>query len=101
MPETVAELGSTAPTSGTYKLSTLAELEQIKTWVGISTKTRSNDVVITSILNVLFNCGLIDFKIVEKTSKDDNFLNIKTMYQLIGVNTKLKTPTVERIKIKN
>ena len=76
-------------------------LEQIKTWVGISTKTRSNDVVITSILNVLFNCGLIDFKIVEKTSRDDNFLNVKTMYQLTGVNTKLKTPTVERIKIKN
>ena len=33
VPETVAALGSTAPTSGTYTLSTLAELQQIQAWV--------------------------------------------------------------------
>ena len=76
-------------------------LEQLKTWVGISTKTRSNDKVINSILQVLFNCGLIEYKMIEKVDNSTNFNNIKTLFQLVNVSNTLKTPTVERIKTKD
>lgn len=74
-------------------------LEQLKLWVGITTKTRSNDVVITSILEVLQLCGLINYRLVEKRD-ESNFNNIKTIYQIIEVKNEIKTPTVERIKSK-
>ncbi len=75
-------------------------LGQLKDWVGITTKTRSNDFIITSILNILYTCGLIDYQIIEKVDDTTNFKNIKTIYQIINVNNELKTKQVQRIKSK-
>ena len=75
-------------------------LGQLKDWVGITTKTRSNDFIITSILNILHTCGLIDYQIIEKVDDTTNFKNIKTIYQIINVNNELKTKQVQRIKSK-
>jgi len=55
-------------------------LEQVKTWVGISTKTRSNDEIITNILKVLYTCGLIEYRMIDKIDNTTNFGNIKTMF---------------------
>ena len=55
-------------------------LEQVKTWVGISTKTRSNDDIITNILKVLYTCGLIEYRMIDKIDNTTNFGNIKTMF---------------------
>ena len=76
-------------------------LEQVKTWVGISTKTRSNDEIITNILKVLYTCGLIEYRMIDKIDNTTNFGNIKTMFQLVGVSNELKTKEVQRIKVKD
>lgn len=66
----------------------LFTLDQIKTWVGISTKTRSNDTVVTNILLVLKRIGLIDYELTTVVD-ESNFQNIKTMYQLDWVKNNI------------
>ncbi len=63
-------------------------LEQIKTWIGTSTKTRSNDNVITNILFVLKQIGLIDYHLVTQVD-EDNPTNVKTVYQIDWVRNKV------------
>lgn len=57
-------------------------LEQIKKHIGICTTTRSNDEVITNILFVLQKLGLIKYSLKALKQENDNFDNIKTIYQL-------------------
>ena len=56
-------------------------LAQIKSAIGISTSTRSNDDVITNILFVLAKIGLIKYSLAAVAQKDE-FENIKTIYQV-------------------
>ena len=57
-------------------------LEQIKKHIGICTTTRSNDEIITNILFVLQKLGLIKYSLRALKQENDNFDNIKTIYQL-------------------
>ena len=57
-------------------------IEQVKSYVGISTTTRSNNDVITNILYVLEKIGLIKYSLSTLTQDNDSFQNIKTIYQL-------------------
>lgn len=63
-------------------------LDQIKTWIGTSTKTRSNDSVITNILFVLKKIGLIDYHLVTQFD-EDNPTSVKTVYQIDWVRNKV------------
>lgn len=56
-------------------------LDQIKVHIGISTKTTSNNEIITNILYILQKLGLIKYRLV-MTHNKDIFTNIKTVYQL-------------------
>lgn len=56
-------------------------LAQIKSAIGISTSTRSNDNTVTNILYVLEKIGLIKYSLTTQTQKDE-FENIKTIYQI-------------------
>ena len=49
-------------------------LSQIKTFVGLSTKTRSNDEIIDDILLVLKKIGLINYKVVQVEEKKANIV---------------------------
>lgn len=57
-------------------------LEQIKKHIGICTTTRSNDEIVTNILFVLQKLGLIKYSLKALKQENDNFDNIKTIYQL-------------------
>ena len=59
-------------------------LEQVKTWIGVSTRTRSNDAAITNILCVLKKIGLINYSLVTQVD-ESNFSNVKTVYQITSV----------------
>lgn len=70
-----------------YYANGLSEFEftigQIKTFIGISNKTRSNDKTITDILMVLQKLGLIEYELKTKVNEEDSFNNVKTVYKLI------------------
>lgn len=55
-------------------------LMQVKTYIGISTTTKSNDEIITNILFVLQKIGLIKYSMTEAPGSE--FGNIKTIYQI-------------------
>lgn len=55
-------------------------LMQVKTYIGISTTTKSNDEIITNILFVLQKIGLIKYSMTEALGSE--FGNIKTIYQI-------------------
>ena len=57
-------------------------LDQIKSYIGISTTTRSNNDIITNILYVLEKIGLIKYSLTTLKQDGDSFQNIKTIYQL-------------------
>ena len=64
-------------------------LDQIKTQIGISTSTRSNNDTITNILYVLEKIGLIKYSLTTMQQEMDSFQNIKTIYQLDWLTNKL------------
>lgn len=57
-------------------------LKEVKQYIGISVKTRSNDSVITNILYVLQKIGLIKYSLTTQTQGSEEFQDIKTIYQL-------------------
>jgi Mn-dependent DtxR family transcriptional regulator len=57
-------------------------LEQIKSYIGISTATRSNNDTVTNILYVLEKVGLIKYSLTTLKQEADTFQNVKTIYQL-------------------
>lgn len=57
-------------------------LDQIKSYIGISTSTRSNNDTVTNILYVLEKIGLIKYSLTTSKQEADTFQNIKTIYQL-------------------
>jgi hypothetical protein len=57
-------------------------LDQIKSYIGISTSTRSNNDIITNILYVLEKIGLIKYSLSTMKQEADSFQNVKTIYQL-------------------
>lgn len=57
-------------------------LDQVKSYVGISTSTRSNNDTITNILYVLERIGLIKYSLTTSKQEADTFQNVKTIYQL-------------------
>lgn len=63
-------------------------LEQIKTFVGISFKTRSNDSVVTNILLVLKKLGLIDYRLTTQLDTS-SFSNVKTIYEILWVKNQI------------
>lgn len=60
-------------------------LANIKENIGISTKTRSNDYIITDILEVLAQLGLISYHLEEAITKEC----FKTIYRLDNINNKI------------
>lgn len=64
-------------------------LAQIKSAIGVSTNTRSNDDVITNILFVLERIGLIKYSLTAISQKDE-FENIKTIYQVDWMTNEIK-----------
>ena len=64
-------------------------LEQLKQCIGICTSTRSNDNVITNILYVLQKIGLIDYRMTSLKQEDDNFNNVKTVYEIMCVRNEV------------
>ena len=57
-------------------------LDQVKSYIGISTSTRSNNDIITNILYVLEKIGLIKYSLTTMKQEADTFQNVKTIYQL-------------------
>ena len=57
-------------------------LDQIKAFIGISTNTRSNNDIVVNILYILQKIGLIRYSLTTFKQENDNFENIKTIYQL-------------------
>jgi len=57
-------------------------LDQVKSYIGISTSTRSNNDIITNILYVLEKIGLIKYSLTTMRQEADTFQNVKTIYQL-------------------
>ena len=64
--------------------------EQIKKFIGISSTTRSNDDIISNILFALQKIGLIKCKLTS-VKQEDNFENIKTIYEIEEVVLKIQT----------
>ena len=65
-------------------------LEQVKAQIGIATTTRSNDNIVTNILFILEKIGLIKYELTSVKQTDDNFQNIKTIYQLTWLTNEIK-----------
>ena len=65
-------------------------LEQIKKHIGISTKTRSNDDIITNILFVLKKIGLIDYEMTTAKQGETNFQNVKTIYAITWMTNRIQ-----------
>jgi biotin operon repressor len=57
-------------------------LDQVKSYIGISTSTRSNNDIVTNILYVLEKVGLIKYSLTTMKQEADTFQNVKTIYQL-------------------
>ena len=65
-------------------------LDQVKAFIGISIKTRSNNDIITNILYVLEKIGLIRYSLTTLQQDEDSFQNVKTIYQLDQLTLTLK-----------
>lgn len=65
-------------------------LEQIKQYIGICATTRSNDSIVTNILYVLEKIGLIKYQMSTVQQEEDNFANIKTIYELTWLTNSLQ-----------
>lgn len=65
-------------------------LGSIKEAIGISSKTRSNDYIITDILEVLAQLGLIKYHLDELVSVEC----FKTIYKIDNINNKITSPDV-------
>ena len=63
-------------------------LMQVKSYIGISTATKSNDEIITNILFVLQKIGLIKYSMTEAPGSE--FGNIKTIYQIDWMTNDVK-----------
>ena len=63
-------------------------LAQVKRYIGICDTTRSNDDTITNILFTLQKLGLIKYQLTAE-SQEDNFNNIKTIYELEWLTNKI------------
>ena len=57
-------------------------IEQIKKYIGISTSTRSNDEVVSNILYVLQQIGLIRYSVINQKQEADTFQNVKMVHRL-------------------
>ena len=64
-------------------------LDQVKSYIGISTSTRSNNDIITNILYVLEKLGLIKYSLTTMSQDTDTFQNVKTIYQLDWLTNKI------------
>lgn len=65
-------------------------LDQVKSYIGISTATRSNNDIVTNILYVLEKLGLIKYSLTTYQQENDSFQNVKTIYQLEWLTNTLK-----------
>lgn len=63
-------------------------LMQVKSYIGISTATKSNDEIITNILFVLQKIGLIKYSMTAEQGSE--FGNIKTIYQIDWMTNDVK-----------
>lgn len=63
-------------------------LMQVKSYIGISTATKSNDEIITNILFVLQKIGLIKYSMT--TEQGSEFGNVKTIYQIDWMTNDVK-----------
>lgn len=63
-------------------------LMQVKSYIGISTATKSNDEIITNILFVLQKIGLIKYNMT--TEQGSEFGNVKTIYQIDWMTNDVK-----------
>lgn len=63
-------------------------LMQVKSYIGISTATKSNDEIITNILFVLQKIGLIKYSMTEAPGSE--FGNVKTIYQIDWMTNDVK-----------
>lgn len=57
-------------------------IEQIKKYIGISTSTRSNDEVVSNILYILQQIGLIRYSVINQKQEADTFQNVKMVHRL-------------------
>ena len=64
-------------------------LDQVKAYVGICSKTKSNDDTITNILYVLSKIGVIKYELTA-VKVEDTFSNVKTIYKLNWLTTQLE-----------
>ena len=64
-------------------------LDRIKAYIGLSTSTRSNNDIVTNILYVLEKIGLIKYTLTAMKQENDNFQNIKTIYELTWMTNTL------------
>lgn len=62
---------------------------QMKSWIGVSTGTRSNDSIVKNILTVLGSLGLVEYTMTA-TADDTGFSNVKTVYTITMVRTTVK-----------
>lgn len=64
-------------------------ITQVKEFIGISTKTRSNDDIITNILFILQKIGLLGYSMTAVSQDVSNFQDIKTIYQIDWVTNRI------------
>lgn len=64
-------------------------LDAVKGFIGLSTSARNNNDIVTNILFVLQKIGLIKYSLTTAKS-NDNFDNIKTIYQLDWLTNDIK-----------
>ena len=65
-------------------------LDAVKEMVGLSVSARNNNDIVTNILFVLQKIGLIKYSLTTVTQDNDNFNNIKTIYQLDWMTNDIK-----------
>jgi hypothetical protein len=58
--------------------------------VGLSVSARNNNDIVTNILFVLQKIGLIKYSLTTVAQDNDNFNNIKTIYQLDWMTNDIK-----------
>ncbi len=58
--------------------------------VGLSVSARNNNDIVTNILFVLQKIGLIKYSLTTVVQDNDNFNNIKTIYQLDWMTNDIK-----------
>ena len=64
-------------------------LDQVKKFVGLSLTNKHNNDIITNILYILEKIGLIKYQLTTLTQPNDNFQNIKVIYQVDWMTNQL------------